>query len=54
MLFLLVCLLVLWGIGWCLLHPFVTGKAVGAFCGYIFVGIATICILGWLIFLAVG
>ena len=43
----LVCLVVIWCIGWCLLHPLVVGRALGIVLGYFIVGGMFIMIIGY-------
>ena len=44
---LLLAFLVIWCIGWCLLHPLTTGKALGIGLGYFIVGGMFIMIIGY-------
>ncbi len=54
MITLLVIIGILWGIGWCLLHPIITGKAVCKVVGTLAMGIGFIALIGTIIYLSVA
>ena len=49
-----VTLLLLWALGWCMMHPLVVGKTGGVFIGYMLVGVMTIGLLGYLVMAALS
>jgi len=48
---LLVIIVVLWGVGWCMLHPIVTGKVICKVVGTLAMGIGFISLIGTIIYL---
>ena len=54
MMTLLVIIVILWGLGWCMLHPIVTGKAVCKVVGTIAMGLGFTALIGLLIYLTLA
>ena len=46
---LLIIVAVLWLLGWCVMHPLVTGKAIGKFCLYLILGCCIVAAIGYTI-----
>ena len=53
MMTLLVIIVILWGLGWCMLHPIVTGKAVCKVVGTIAMGAGFLALVGTIIYILI-
>ena len=53
MITLLVIIGILWGLGWCMLHPIVTGKAVCKVVGTIAMGAGFLALVGTIIYILI-
>jgi len=54
MITLLVIIGILWGLGWCMLHPIVTGKAVCKVVGTLAMGVGFIALVCLIVYLIMG